>query len=145
MILLSIISHRVVYEFTVDGIKMITGEFFTEREWASCGCLAIQGWFTMTTVYFSLVRRISFMRLVRTTVSPNVTTLSNRMQYGCSTIRNDLLVYKPQNIGKPLCRWWAKGQERMCGVAEQTYYDGGALASCFSLRLLARSLSQNPT
>lgn len=34
---------------------------------------------------------------------------------GTLTITLDLLVYKPQNIGKPLSDGGAEGQERMCG------------------------------
>lgn len=110
------VSPSGLCEFTVDGIKMITGEFFTEREWADWVFGDTRLVHHDDRIFFFGKKNFIYAIGADDRRSPNVTTLSTEWQYGYSTIRNDLLVYKQQNVGKPLCRWWAKGQERMCGV-----------------------------
>lgn len=102
-------------EFTVQGIKLSTGELFTEREWPE--------WFRSDSRIAYHDDRIFVFGTHSWIYSfggderrnPSLSTLSTSWQNGISTVRNSLVVYK-SNDGRPMCREWGTGQDRMCGV-----------------------------
>lgn len=110
------LSDHGICEFTVQGVKLISGEYFTEREWGA--------WVGETSriVYHDdrlfIFGKKSFIFGLggdeRRTGS--LSTLSTTWDVGFSTINNRLLVYKYNETGRPFSNWWAEGQERMCGV-----------------------------
>lgn len=103
-------------EFTVQGIKMVTGEYFTEREWAEWVNHNSRPVYHDDRVFVFGDKSFIIGLGGDERRTPSVSTLSTTWDIGYSTIDNQLLVYK-QIIGhKPFCRWWATGQERMCGV-----------------------------
>lgn len=110
------ISKNGLCEFTVDGIKLITGEFFTEREWSDWILRDTRLAYHDDRIFFFGRKNFIYAFGGDDRRSPSVSTLSTEWHYGYSNIRNDLIVYKQQDVGKPLCRLWAGGQERMCGV-----------------------------
>lgn len=109
------ISTQGLCELTVGGVKLISGELFTEREW--------QNWVNGNSrpVYhddrlFIFGDRSFIIGLGGDERrSPTVTMLSTNWEFGFSTVRNRMLVYC-RTLHGAFCHWWAEGQERMCGV-----------------------------
>ena len=110
------ISREGLCEFTVGGIELITGDYFTEREWVEWysnnsrpvyhnGAIYVFGDKSFIYVLGSDERRAS-----------SLTTLSTKWDFGWSDYANRLLVYKKRGITYHICRWFGEGQDRMCGV-----------------------------
>lgn len=110
------LSEHGLCEFTVQGVKLISGEYFTEREWG--------GWVDSRSrvVYhddrlFVFGKKSFVFGLGGDERRDNsLSTLSTSWEFGFSTKDNRLLVYKQNPVGRPFSNWWAEGQGFMCGV-----------------------------
>lgn len=109
------ISDSGLCEFTVDGIKLITGEFFTEREWRSWVDRGSRLVYHDDRIFVFGKRNFIITLGGDERRDPTVSTLSTEWDIGYSTVDNRLLVYKAGG-DRAFCHWWAEGQERMCGV-----------------------------
>lgn len=110
------IAKEGICEFTTGGIQLITGDYYTEREWSQ--------WYDRNTrmvyhdgsLFFFRGRNFVYRLGADERRDASLTTLSTKWDMGWSNHRNKLLVYEKLPVGEPLCRWFGDGQERMCGV-----------------------------
>lgn len=110
------LSDAGLCEFTVQGIKLVTGEFFTEREWGQWVKTDSRPVFHDDRVFVFGDKTFIVGLGGDERRQPSVSTLSTSWDIGYSTIDNQMLVYKEIVGNKPFCRLWADGQDRMCGV-----------------------------
>ena len=109
------VAKEGICEFTTGGIQLISGDYFTEREWSQ--------WYDRTTrfvfhdgsLFFFGDKNFIYWLGADERRESTLTTLSTRWDNGWSGHDNKLLVYAAQSP-VPLCRWFADGQDRMCGV-----------------------------
>lgn len=110
------VSKEGICEFTTGGIQLISGDYFTEREWSQ--------WYNRATtrlvfhdgsLFFFGDKNFIYRLGADERRESTLTTLSTRWDNGWSDHGNKLLVYAAHAYA-PLCRWFAEGQDRMCGV-----------------------------
>lgn len=105
-----------ICEFTVQGIKLISGDFFTEREFGNWVNQNSRPVHFEDRIFIFGDRSFIFTLGGDERRDPSLSTLSIPWDIGLSTIDNRLVVYKSQGDRLPLIRWWGEGQEKMRGV-----------------------------
>lgn len=110
------IAKEGLCEFTVAGIQLITGDYFTEREWSQWYDRNTRMVFHDGSLFFFRGRNFIYGLGADERRESSLTTMSTTWDMGWSDHHNKLLVYKREERGQPLCRWFAEGQDMMCGV-----------------------------